>query len=160
ARPIVRHRIITYCRNRWLFLEPCFRYDDRSTYIYFPYFVSHWKYRKRRRSHCYCHRCNCLYCRRYCRGYFPRFKNRIYCWLYSKMAANRSIIRSINHQYSYWCGAGVIDNAFSFGSEALPAPQAVLMSMLVDGIMSGNLPWSLVFIGAAAAATVELFGIG
>src|SRR5699024_3097045 len=53
-----------------------------------------------------------------------------------------------------------LDNAFSFGSEALPAPQAVLMSMIVDGIMSGNLPWSLIFIGAAAAATVELFGIG
>lgn len=54
----------------------------------------------------------------------------------------------------------LLDNAFSFGSEALPAPQAVLMSMIVDGIMSGNLPWSLIFIGAAAAATVELFGIG
>src|SRR5699024_12839455 len=54
----------------------------------------------------------------------------------------------------------LLDNAFSFGSEALPAPQAVLMSMVVDGIMSGNLPWRLVFIGAAAAATVELFGIG
>src|SRR5699024_4178930 len=53
-----------------------------------------------------------------------------------------------------------LDNAFSFGSEALPAPQAVLMSMIVDGIMSGNLPWRLIFIGAAAAATVELFGIG
>lgn len=54
----------------------------------------------------------------------------------------------------------LLDNAFSFGSEELPAPQAVLMSMIVDGIMSGNLPWSLIFIGAAAAATVELFGIG
>lgn len=54
----------------------------------------------------------------------------------------------------------IMNNTFSFGSEQLPAPQAVLMSMIVDGIMSGNLPWSLIFIGAAAAATVELFGIG
>ncbi|HLQ70169.1 MAG TPA: oligopeptide transporter, OPT family [Bacillota bacterium] len=54
----------------------------------------------------------------------------------------------------------VLDNAHGFGSDDLPAPQAVLMSMIVDGIMNGNLPWNLIFIGAAAAATVELFGIG
>src|SRR5699024_2140452 len=53
-----------------------------------------------------------------------------------------------------------LDNAFSFGSEALPAPQAALMSMIDDGIMSASFPWHLIFIGAAAAATVELFGIG
>src|SRR5699024_11866661 len=54
----------------------------------------------------------------------------------------------------------LLDNAYGFGSDELPAPQAVLMSMIVDGIMNGNLPWNLIFIGAAAAATVELFGIG
>lgn len=54
----------------------------------------------------------------------------------------------------------LLDNAYGFGSSELPAPQAVLMSMIVDGIMSGDLPWNLIFIGAAAAATVELFGIG
>ncbi|WP_164668062.1 OPT family oligopeptide transporter [Virgibacillus doumboii] len=54
----------------------------------------------------------------------------------------------------------LLDNAYGFGSTELPAPQAVLMSMVVDGIMSGDLPWNLIFIGAAAAATVELFGIG
>ncbi|HLR62353.1 MAG TPA: oligopeptide transporter, OPT family [Lentibacillus sp.] len=54
----------------------------------------------------------------------------------------------------------LLDNAYGFGSAELPAPQAVLMSMVVDGIMSGDLPWSLIFIGATAALTVELFGIG
>ncbi|GAA0446746.1 oligopeptide transporter, OPT family [Lentibacillus halophilus] len=54
----------------------------------------------------------------------------------------------------------LLDNVHGFGSEDLPAPQAVLMSMIVDGIMSGDLPWSLIFIGAATAAAVELFGIG
>lgn len=54
----------------------------------------------------------------------------------------------------------LLDNAYGFGSAELPAPQAVLMSMVVEGIMEGNLPWNLIFIGAAAAATVELFGIG
>lgn len=54
----------------------------------------------------------------------------------------------------------LLDNAHGFGSEDLPAPQAMLMSMIVDGIMSGDLPWNLIFIGAAIAAAVELFGIG
>lgn len=54
----------------------------------------------------------------------------------------------------------LLDNAYGFGSAELPAPQAVLMSMVVDGIMSGDLPWSLIFIGATASLTVELFGIG
>ncbi len=54
----------------------------------------------------------------------------------------------------------LLDNAYGFGSADLPAPQAVLMSMVVEGIMSGDLPWNLIFIGMAAAAMVELFGIG
>lgn len=54
----------------------------------------------------------------------------------------------------------LLDNAYGFGSAELPAPQAVLMSMVVEGIMHGDLPWTLIFIGAAVAAMVELFGIG
>src|SRR5690625_5157193 len=54
----------------------------------------------------------------------------------------------------------LLDHAYGFGCAELPAPQAVLMSMVVDGIMNGNLPWNLIFIGMAAAAMVELFGIG
>ncbi|WP_037985579.1 OPT family oligopeptide transporter [Thalassobacillus devorans] len=54
----------------------------------------------------------------------------------------------------------LLDNAYGFGSSELPAPQAVLMSMVVEGIMQGDLPWNLILIGMAAAATVELFGIG
>ncbi|MGM8363858.1 OPT family oligopeptide transporter [Virgibacillus sp. W0181] len=54
----------------------------------------------------------------------------------------------------------LLDNAYGFGSAELPAPQAVLMSMIVDGIMNGDLPWNLIFIGMSAAAVVELFGIG
>ncbi|HLR40961.1 MAG TPA: oligopeptide transporter, OPT family [Virgibacillus sp.] len=54
----------------------------------------------------------------------------------------------------------LLDNAYGFGSAELPAPQAMLMSMVVEGIMNGDLPWNLVFIGMAMAAMVELFGIG
>lgn len=54
----------------------------------------------------------------------------------------------------------LLDNAYGFGSAELPAPQAVLMSMVVEGIMNNDLPWNLIFIGMASAAVVELFGIG
>ncbi|MFT9848119.1 OPT family oligopeptide transporter [Aneurinibacillus sp. REN35] len=54
----------------------------------------------------------------------------------------------------------LLDQAYGFGSKNLPAPQATLMMMVVEGIMDGNLPWTLVFIGMAAAALVELMGIG
>ncbi|WP_188454158.1 OPT family oligopeptide transporter [Virgibacillus oceani] len=54
----------------------------------------------------------------------------------------------------------LLDNAYGFGSTELPAPQAMLMSMVVEGIMNGDLPWNLIFIGMAIAAVVELFGIG
>lgn len=54
----------------------------------------------------------------------------------------------------------LLDQAYGLGSADLPAPQAVLMSMVVDGIMNGDLPWNLIFIGMATAAMVELFGIG
>lgn len=54
----------------------------------------------------------------------------------------------------------LLDNAYGFGTADLPAPQAMLMSMVVEGIMNGDLPWTLIFIGAAIAGMVELFGIG
>ncbi|MCD3350728.1 oligopeptide transporter, OPT family [Clostridium botulinum D/C] len=53
----------------------------------------------------------------------------------------------------------VLHAAYTIGSEALPAPQAVLMSSLIKGIFTGNLPWILIFIGMAIGAVVELLGI-
>jgi putative OPT family oligopeptide transporter len=41
----------------------------------------------------------------------------------------------------------------------LPAPQANLMKLVVDGVIGGNLPWGLVIGGAFIALCVELLGI-
>ncbi len=49
--------------------------------------------------------------------------------------------------------------AWGFGSEAIPAPQASLMKMVVEGVMGGTLPWTLVLIGVFAAVIVEILGI-
>lgn len=41
----------------------------------------------------------------------------------------------------------------------LQAPQANLMAILIEGVMNGQLQWSLIFFGMFIAAIVELFGV-
>lgn len=53
----------------------------------------------------------------------------------------------------------LLDSAYSFGTEQLGAPQATLMKMIIEGVMEGNLPWALVFVGVFIAVVVELIGI-
>lgn len=53
----------------------------------------------------------------------------------------------------------LLDSAWGFGTKDLAAPQATLMKMIVEGVMDGNLPWALVFIGIFAAVVVEILGI-
>ena len=45
------------------------------------------------------------------------------------------------------------------GSSALPAPQATLMSTIIKGLLSQNLPWGLVLTGVFITVTLELCGI-
>lgn len=53
----------------------------------------------------------------------------------------------------------LLDSAWGFGTKDLAAPQATLMKMIVEGVMDGNLPWALVFIGIFIAVVVEILGI-
>ena len=53
----------------------------------------------------------------------------------------------------------LLDKAWGFGSDELGAPQATLMKMIVEGVMGGDLPWTLVFIGVFIAVAVEVVGI-
>ena len=53
----------------------------------------------------------------------------------------------------------LLDKAWGFGSDALAAPQATLMKIIIEGVMGGNLPWGLVFTGVFIAVVVELIGI-
>lgn len=52
-----------------------------------------------------------------------------------------------------------LGEAFGFGSQELPAPQATLMKTVVEGVMRANLPWGLVFIGGAIAVVAQLIGL-
>ena len=53
----------------------------------------------------------------------------------------------------------LLNSAWGFGTPALAAPQATLMKMIVEGVMGGNLPWTLVFIGVFIAIMIELLSI-
>jgi putative OPT family oligopeptide transporter len=45
----------------------------------------------------------------------------------------------------------MLNKAYGIGSQAVPAPQATLMKMIVQGIMTAQLPWTLVAVGVALA---------
>jgi len=44
-----------------------------------------------------------------------------------------------------------LGKAYGFGSDALPAPQAMLMKTILDGVLGGDLRWDLVGVGAGFA---------
>jgi putative OPT family oligopeptide transporter len=52
-----------------------------------------------------------------------------------------------------------LNNVMVIGSDALPAPQATLMSTIIKGLLSQNLPWGLVLVGVFISITLELCGI-
>ena len=53
----------------------------------------------------------------------------------------------------------LLDSAWGYGGAEVPAPQATLMKMIVEGIMGGNLPWNLVFTGVFLAIALEVLRI-
>ena len=50
----------------------------------------------------------------------------------------------------------LLDTAWGFDSGEIPAPQANLMKMLVEGIMGDQLPWGLIFVGVVLALCFEV----
>ncbi|MDD7020337.1 MAG: oligopeptide transporter, OPT family, partial [Hornefia butyriciproducens] len=53
----------------------------------------------------------------------------------------------------------LLNAAWGYGSKELPAPQASLMKMVIEGVMNANLPWTLVFVGVFFAVIIEILGI-
>ncbi|MDY2968635.1 MAG: oligopeptide transporter, OPT family [Butyricicoccus pullicaecorum] len=53
----------------------------------------------------------------------------------------------------------LLDQAWGYGSDQIPAPQGTMMKMLVEGIMNAQLPWALILIGVCVAIVVEILKI-
>jgi putative OPT family oligopeptide transporter len=52
-----------------------------------------------------------------------------------------------------------LHSVMGIGSQSLPAPQATLMSTIIKGLLSQNLPWGLVLCGVSISIVLELCGI-
>lgn len=53
----------------------------------------------------------------------------------------------------------LLNTAWGYGSTELPAPQASLMKLVVEGVMGGSLPWGLVLSGVGIAVAIEILGL-
>ena len=53
----------------------------------------------------------------------------------------------------------LLNEAWKFGSDTIPAPQATLMKLIAQGGINGDLPWTLIFVGGAVSIAFELAGI-
>ena len=67
----------------------------------------------------------------------------------------------IGASFACWAVAGtllLLGAAYSFGTQELPAPQATLMKTIVEGVLSGALPWGLVLTGGGLTLGAVLCG--
>ncbi len=53
----------------------------------------------------------------------------------------------------------ILHTAYVIGSPTLSAPQATLMKSVADGVFTGNLPWTFVYIGGAIAVALILMDL-
>ena len=50
----------------------------------------------------------------------------------------------------------MLDGIYGFGTKELPAPQATLMKLVIEGVLDQNLPWTLVGIGVCITIVAAL----
>lgn len=50
----------------------------------------------------------------------------------------------------------LLDATYGFGSKEMPAPQGTMMALIAQGVMQGDIPWTLVMIGVILGLVVEM----
>ena len=83
-------------------------------------------------------------------------------YLVGATPARQQLGQFIGAAFACWAIAGTVlllGRAFTFGSPDLPAPQATLMKTVIEGVLSGALPWGLVGVGAALAVCALIAGL-
>jgi putative OPT family oligopeptide transporter len=68
----------------------------------------------------------------------------------------------IGAAFACWAVAGTVlllGGAYQFGTKEIPAPQAMLMKTIIEGVLSGALPWGLVLSGGGLAIGAMLCGV-
>jgi len=83
-------------------------------------------------------------------------------WLVGATPARQQMGQLIGAAFACWAVAATVmllGNAYEFGSKEIPAPQAMLMKTIIEGVLSGELPWGLVLSGAGLAIGAMLCGV-
>jgi putative OPT family oligopeptide transporter len=76
--------------------------------------------------------------------------------------AKQQLGQLIGAAFACWAVAGTVillGQAYGFGTQELAAPQAVLMKTIIEGVLSGELPWGLVLTGGGLAISAMLCGV-
>jgi putative OPT family oligopeptide transporter len=83
-------------------------------------------------------------------------------WLVGATPARQQLGQLIGAAFACWAVAATVmllGNAYEFGSREIPAPQATLMKTIIEGVLSGALPWDLVLTGAGLSIGAMLCGV-
>jgi putative OPT family oligopeptide transporter len=77
--------------------------------------------------------------------------------------AKQQLGQLIGAAFACWAVAGTVVLLGSvpgtFGSPEFPAPQATLMKTIIEGVLAGSMPWTLVGTGAGVALSAMLCGV-
>jgi putative OPT family oligopeptide transporter len=76
--------------------------------------------------------------------------------------ARQQLGQLIGAAFACWAVAATVillGSAYTFGSKEIPAPQAVLMKTIIEGVLAGALPWGLVLSGGGLALGGMLCGV-
>ena len=76
--------------------------------------------------------------------------------------ARQQLGQLIGAAFACWAVAGTVlllGRVYEFGSAEVPAPQATLMKTVIEGVLSGDLPWGLVLSGGGLAIGALLCGV-
>jgi len=83
-------------------------------------------------------------------------------WLVGATPARQQLGQLIGAAFACWAVAATVlllGHAYEFGSHEIPAPQATLMKTIIEGVLSGALPWDLVLTGAGLSLGAMLCGV-
>ncbi len=83
-------------------------------------------------------------------------------WLVGATPARQQLGQLIGAAFACWAVAATVmllGTAYEFGSPEIPAPQATLMKTIIEGVLSGELPWDLVLTGAGLSIGAMLCGV-
>jgi len=83
-------------------------------------------------------------------------------YLVGATPAKQQVGQLIGAAFACWAVAATVillGNVYGFGSKEIPAPQATLMKTIIEGVLSGQLPWGLVLTGSGLAVGAILCGV-